>query len=74
MRRVLTPGGRLLVVDFGAPARHGGGLLGHLHRHGHVSLPTILDTLREAGVHVIESGPVGVADLQFALAVAPERP
>jgi ubiquinone/menaquinone biosynthesis C-methylase UbiE len=72
LRRVLKPGGRVLVVDFATPARERRGLLEHLHRHGHVSLAEIAALLSDAGLGVVDSGPVGVRELQFALAAAPE--
>lgn len=72
-RRVLRPGGRLLAVDFSTPARRRRGILGRLHRHGHVALRDIVDLLGEAGLNVVESGPVGVGDLQYALATVPGR-
>ena len=71
MRRVLKPGGRVLAVDFATPARKRKGLLGRLHRHGHLALRDIVELLSEAGLEVVESGSVGVGDLQFALATAP---
>jgi len=71
IRRVLRPGGRLLAVDFATPARERRGLLARLHRHGHFALRDILALLTEAGLTVVESGPVGVRDLQFALAATP---
>jgi len=71
MRRLLKPGGRVLAVDFATPAGARKGLLGHLHRHGQVPLRDIIELLREAGLEVVESGPVGVRDLQYALAAAP---
>lgn len=73
IRRVLRPGGRLLAVDFATPSRERRGLLGRMHRHGHVALRDIVELLSEAGLRVVESGPVGVRDLQFALATAPGR-
>lgn len=72
MRRVLRPGGRVLAVDFETPARERRGLLAHLHRHGHLALHHIVELLSGAGFRVVESGSVGVSDLQFALATAPE--
>ena len=71
MRRVLKPGGRVLAVDFGLAARERKGLLAHFHRHGHVKLPDIIDLLNEAGLHSVESGAVGIRDLQFVLAKRP---
>jgi ubiquinone/menaquinone biosynthesis C-methylase UbiE len=73
MRRVLKPGGRVLAVDFATPARERKGLLARLHRHGHMALRDILGLLSDAGLEVVESGSVGVSDLQFVLATAPSR-
>jgi ubiquinone/menaquinone biosynthesis C-methylase UbiE len=72
MRRVLKPGGRVLAIDFAETARKRKSILDHFHRrHGHVELKDIIGLLKEAGLNVIESGPVGMRDLQFALATAP---
>lgn len=71
IRRVLRPGGRLLAVDFATPTRERRGLLRNMHRHGHVALRDILELLSEAEMRVVENGPVGVQDLQFALATVP---
>jgi ubiquinone/menaquinone biosynthesis C-methylase UbiE len=72
VRRVLKPGGRVLAVDFGGAARKGKGILAHFHRHGHVTLQDMIVLLSDAGLSIIESGPVGISNLQFVLAVAPE--
>lgn len=71
VRRVLKPGGRVLAVDFEAPARKRAGLVARLHRHGGVPLARIVRLLEDAGLRVVERGSVGASDLQFALAVAP---
>jgi ubiquinone/menaquinone biosynthesis C-methylase UbiE len=68
MRRVLKPGGRMLVVEFGSGAREQKGLLAHFHRHGHVKVTDLISLLTEAGLSSVESGPVGMLDLQFVLA------
>ena len=69
IRRVLKPDGRVLVVDFEGMADEKRTLLSHFHRpHGHVRLNDIVELLKEAGLNTIESGPVGIRDLQFALA------
>jgi ubiquinone/menaquinone biosynthesis C-methylase UbiE len=71
IRRVLKPGGRVLIVDFAGTDRQTG-LLAHLHRrHGHVSAAEVIALLKGAGLNVIENGAVGVRDLHFALAVTP---
>lgn len=71
IRRVLKPGGRVLAVDFGPAPGGRKGLFGHLHRHGHVDLHDIMDTLAASGLSVLESGAVGVRNLYYALATAP---
>jgi ubiquinone/menaquinone biosynthesis C-methylase UbiE len=71
VRRVLKPGGRVLAVDFAIPARERTGVLARLHRHGHLALHDIEELLTASGLRVVESGAVGVSDLQFAFAIAP---
>jgi ubiquinone/menaquinone biosynthesis C-methylase UbiE len=71
IRRVLKPGGRVLAVDFGGVAVERKGLFAHFHRHGHVNLRDIIAILTEAGLNIVESGAVGIRDLQFVLAMAP---
>lgn len=61
--RVLKPGGRVLAVDFGAPAGRRG-----LHRHGGMSLDEMIVPFRAAGLHVEDSGETGFAGTQFLLA------
>ncbi|HEY3038034.1 MAG TPA: class I SAM-dependent methyltransferase [Pyrinomonadaceae bacterium] len=71
MRRVLKPGGRVLAIDF-ATSGEKKGLLAHLHRrHGSVKLHDIIGVLSQAGLNIVESGAVGVKDIQFVLATAP---
>jgi len=71
MRRVLKQGGRVLVVDFAAPGQRKRSFLAHSHRHGHVDLGQIITLLEEAGLTVVDSGPVRIRNLQFALGKAP---
>jgi SAM-dependent methyltransferase len=73
MHRVLKPGGRVLAVDFATPARERRGLVAHLHRRGGVALADIVELLSDAGLRVVESGSVGVSDLQFAFATSPSH-
>ena len=70
IRRVLRPGGRVLVVDF-AQAQDKGSFLAHFHRHGHVDPRDIVSLLDEAGLRRIDSGAVGISSLQYVLAVEP---
>jgi ubiquinone/menaquinone biosynthesis C-methylase UbiE len=69
IHRVLKPEGRVLVVDF-AHAQDRKGFLAHFHRHGHVDPRQIVSLLEEAGLHCIDSGPVGLSSLQYVLARA----
>src|SRR5262249_12445608 len=49
IRRVLKPGGRVLIIDFGGAARKRKSFLDHFHhRHGHVELKEIIALLNEA--------------------------
>ncbi|HLQ45656.1 MAG TPA: class I SAM-dependent methyltransferase [Planctomycetaceae bacterium] len=68
IRRVLKPRGRVLAVDFASAARERRSVIGHFHRHGHVDLGDIMAVLSEADLKTVESGAVGISDLQFALA------
>jgi ubiquinone/menaquinone biosynthesis C-methylase UbiE len=68
IRRVLKPRGRVLAVDFARTPRARQGVIGRFHRHGHVDLADIIAVLNEAGLRNIESGPVGLKDVQFVLA------
>ncbi len=68
MRRVLKPGGRVLAVDFGGPAGDRKSLMEHFHRHGRVEVHDIVQLLSDAGLKTVESGAVGVRDLNFVLA------
>lgn len=73
IRRVLKPGGRVLAVDFGARPHGKKSLIGHFHRRGGLNLGDVIAVLSDAGLSVIESGPVGTRKLYFALATAPVR-
>ncbi|HYD51703.1 MAG TPA: methyltransferase domain-containing protein [Gemmatimonadaceae bacterium] len=68
IRRVLRPGGRVLLVDFEPSAGGGGSFISRLHRHGHVPLREIVALLRDVGLRVDDVGSVGFGDLRFALA------
>jgi len=67
IRRVLKPNGRVLVVDFARPQRRHG-FMAHFRRHGYVDVRDIVTVLGDAELKTIESGAVGVKDLQFVLA------
>jgi ubiquinone/menaquinone biosynthesis C-methylase UbiE len=72
IRRVLKPGGRVLAVDFGGPARGRKSFVDHIHRrHGNVDFREIIALFNEAGLAISESGAVGMRNLQFIVATAP---
>ena len=71
MRRVVRPGGRVFIVDFGLPGAKKHGLIGHLHRHGHVPLAQVVELLGEAGLRVAASGAMETSSLYYVLAEAP---
>lgn len=65
MYRVLKPGGKALVVEFG---RDGKSMIERLHKHAALEVSGIHDVLRGAGFDIGESGLVGVQGLNFTLA------
>jgi ubiquinone/menaquinone biosynthesis C-methylase UbiE len=71
MRRVLKPGGRLLVVDF-AGARKRKGPLMHFHRHGHVEPRALVELVSGSGLRVVDSGAVRMWTLYYV--VGEQRP
>jgi ubiquinone/menaquinone biosynthesis C-methylase UbiE len=68
MRRVLKSGGCVLAVDFGGAAGDRKSLIEHFHRHGRVDVHEIVELLSEVGLQIVESGAVGVRNLNFVLA------
>jgi ubiquinone/menaquinone biosynthesis C-methylase UbiE len=68
IRRVLEPGGRVLIVDF-AQAQDRRGVLAHFHRHGHVDQRDVVSLLDGADLRVVNSGAVGISSLRYVLAV-----
>jgi ubiquinone/menaquinone biosynthesis C-methylase UbiE len=68
-RRVLKPGGRLLLIDFGKPPQS---RLPRLHRHGHVDMQAIGELLTENGFEISDTGAVGTKNLNFIRA-KPEK-
>jgi ubiquinone/menaquinone biosynthesis C-methylase UbiE len=75
LRRVVKPGGRVLLVDFAKPEAKRHGLAMHFrHRYGHVDLQEIVGLLEGAGFQLMDRGPVGIKDMHFALATSRQRP
>jgi ubiquinone/menaquinone biosynthesis C-methylase UbiE len=70
--RVLKPGGRFLAVDFGGAIDQRRTFLSHLHRrHGHTKLDDIVALVGRARLDIVQSGSVGMNDLNFVLATRP---
>ena len=67
-RRVLKPGGRLLLIDFGKPPRQS--RLPRLHRHGHADMHIIGALLAESGFEISDTGTVGTKNLNYIRAKA----
>ena len=62
----------MLAVDFEGFSKQKRTFLSHFHRpHGYVSRSDIIALLSEVGLNTIESGAVGIRDLQFVLAEPP---
>jgi ubiquinone/menaquinone biosynthesis C-methylase UbiE len=67
MRRVLRPGGRLLIVDFRRSKGHGGHLPNVIHRHHHGGdAHDLSGLLKSAGFSEVEVGDTNVGFLGFA--------
>lgn len=64
--RVLKPGGRLLLIDFGRPVRKS--RLPRFHRHGHVDMNAIRTLLTESGFKITDGGAVGTMNLNYVSA------
>ena len=74
MIRVLRPGGRLLLVDYGGPRQERRSLLAHLHHHRRFDLANVLPALRDLGVSDAQTAALNFGDLQYVLATGPEEP
>jgi ubiquinone/menaquinone biosynthesis C-methylase UbiE len=68
IERVLRPGGRVLIVDFGPPAQRPTGIASHFHRYGGVQPADLMALPGEAGLTIADGGAVGTKDLHFVLA------
>lgn len=64
--RVLKPGGRVLAVDFDGSSQHS--FISHFHRHSYVNLDELVALITAAGMERVNSGAVGLNNLQFVLA------
>ncbi|HWJ38313.1 MAG TPA: class I SAM-dependent methyltransferase [Sphingomicrobium sp.] len=68
MARLLQPGGRLLLVDFGGSPEAKHSLFGHLHVHRRFDLSGEAAAIASAGLKAIAQGPIGFYDLHYLLA------
>ncbi|WP_352642722.1 class I SAM-dependent methyltransferase [Mesorhizobium sp. M0520] len=64
--RVLKPGGRLLLIDFGRPLRES--RMPRLHRHGHIDMNAVGALLAQRGFKVSDIGAVGTMNLNYVRA------
>lgn len=72
VRRVLKPGGRVLAVDFAGGTKQRTWLPKHFHaRHGRVTPQDLIVLFTEAGLRLVENGPLGVGDMHYVFAQAP---
>lgn len=74
--RVLKPAGRLLAVDFGGALSERRSWVAKLHRHGRIDLQRLTPLVIEAGLRIVQSGPMAqsfglMSDLHYILAAAP---
>jgi ubiquinone/menaquinone biosynthesis C-methylase UbiE len=72
IRRVLKPGARALAVDFAGGTKQRTWLPKHFHgRHGRIAPQDLIALFTEAGLRLIENGPLGLGDMHYVLAEAP---
>lgn len=72
-RRVLRPGGRLLVVDFENSAAAKPSWRALHQRHGSIDPDEVVASLVSAGLEVVARGPVSFKHLTFVLARTPDE-
>jgi ubiquinone/menaquinone biosynthesis C-methylase UbiE len=71
-RRVLKPGGRVLVIDFGGTGQNKKSIFDHIHgRHGRVELKEAVDLLNSARLRISESSALGMRGLHFVVPTVP---
>jgi len=72
IRRVLKPGGRVLAVDFAGGTTQRTWLPKHFHgRHGRVVPKDLIALFTDAGLRLVDNGPLGFGDMHYVLAEAP---
>lgn len=69
-RRVLKPGGRIVIADFQDSGSKPSGVMRLIrrHRHGHVKLDDMLGMLNEARLEVVNSGLLRQPNIYFVVA------
>jgi len=73
VRRVLKPGGRVLVIDTGRVDRNKKSIFDYLHGSHRVDLEEVVDVFSSAGLEILETGAVGMLRLHFTVARVPGR-
>jgi ubiquinone/menaquinone biosynthesis C-methylase UbiE len=68
MKRVVRPGGRVVLADFVFGKRHS--MAGFLHHHVGLAANALPELAREAGLQVTESGPLCMWDMHYVVAHA----
>jgi len=72
IRRVLKPGGRVLAVDFAGGTTQRTWLPKYFHcRHGRIAPKDLIALFTDAGLRLVDNGPLGFGDMHYVLAEAP---
>lgn len=70
MARVLRPGGRALIVDYGGPLDERRSMAARHGRHGAFDLYELREAMTASGFASVKAGPLGWLDLHYLLATA----
>jgi len=67
-RRVLSPNGRLIAIEFGAGVPNQNSLISNMHRAAHIQPDALAQLVTDAGMRVVRQSALGMLDLHAVIA------